>query len=125
MNETAMTEADAKKAIKFRDDLQKLFKHPTFKKAIVEGYFKSEPARIAQALTNPSMQDEVDQRSLNEMLRGVGHLNNFLLNIIREGNTIEIQLEEHKAQVEEEARLAEMETVIDPITGDEIEVEED
>ena len=84
-----MTEADAKKVIKFRDDLQKMFKHPTFKKAIIEGYFKEEPARIAQALTNPSMQDEVDQRSLNEMLRGIGHLNNYLLNIIREGNNTE------------------------------------
>ena len=125
MNNTAMTEEDAKKVIKLRDDLQKLFKHPTFKKVVVDGYFKNEPARIAQALTNPSMQDETDQRSLSEMLRGVGHFNNYLLNVIREGNTVEIQLEEHMKELEEEARLAETQTLTDPITGDEIEVLED
>ena len=125
MNDAAMTETEAKKVIKLKDDLIKLFNHPTFKKVISEGYFKAEPARIAQALTNSEMQDETDQRSLGEMLRAVGHLNNYLTNVIREGRNVELQLEEHKKELLESQKMSEVEVEVDPITGEEIVINEE
>ncbi len=115
---------EAKADIKLRNELNELYKHPTFKKVFLDGYFTDEPARIAQALCNPVMQDEIDQRSLDEMLRGIGHCQNFLLEITKAGNTGEYQIKEAKEQeaaAMEHARLEdEGKIVIDNITGDEM-----
>lgn len=122
MEDFGMDEALAD--VKLRDDLIKMYKNPIFKKILVDGYFKKEPARLAQAITNPEMQDEVDQRSLNEMIRGIGHLQNYLLNITQGGNRAELLIEDHKQAIIDEQLAVEQEIEIDPITGDECVVED-
>ena len=122
MNQTEMTEKEAREIIKTKDDLEKLFKNAAFKKIISDGYFKDEAARIAQAITNPEMQDEVDQRSLDEMFRAIGHFNNYLLNVIQRGRETEIQLKEHEEEMLAAQKREDSTYEIDPITGDEIEV---
>ena len=119
-----MTIEDGKAAIDLRDRLKELYKEVTFKEVFVDGYFKEEAARIAQAMTNPSMQDEIDQRSLDEMIKAIGHIQNYLLNVVRTGNNIEAQMSEQEAERLKIAEDAEKNTEVDPITGDEYEVEE-
>lgn len=114
---------EAQSAVKLRDELAEMYGTPTFKEVFLEGYFKEEPARIAQALTNPSMQDDVDQRNLDEMLRAIGHMQNYLLNLTREGNTAEMQIEEWKNEEIKAAQSIGKKMEVDPITGDEYEVD--
>ena len=126
-----MTLEEAKEAIELRDNLKVLYKEPTFKKVFIDGFMRDEPTRVAQALTNPEMQDEVNQRMLDEMLRSAGHLNNYLQHIIRVGNNIEIQLKDEEERKEQETkmkleaslredRIKSGEIEIDKITGEEI-----
>ena len=124
MQEAEMTEEQANKVIKFKNDIEKLMKNPTFKKLITEGYFKDEPARLAQALTNPEMQDEVDQRMLQEMLRGCGHLNNYIQYALNQGRKVEAELKAHYDEIEAAKLAEETPMIVDNITGDEIPVEE-
>ena len=110
---------DAKLAITRRNELKKLYELPIFKEIFVDGFMRDEPARIAQAITNPEMQGDVDQRMLDEMLRASGHLNNYLQQIVRFGNNIETQLKEAEEERERSAQLSNIEMEVDPITGDE------
>ena len=113
-----MTKEEALKIIDKRDRLKAMYEETTFKEIIIEGYCKEEPARLAQALCNAEMQDEIDQRSLNEMIRGIGHFHNFLRNDVRQGNNIEVQLNEAEAEAQAEL-LREARTMeVYPITGD-------
>lgn len=118
MEQLGMEESRA--AVTLRDELQEMYSHPTFKKIFLDGYFTDEPARIAQALTNPSMQDEVDQRCLGEMIRGIGHTQNYLLEVVRLGNTAQLQIEEADEEAKQELIKEAQEIEIDPITGEEI-----
>ena len=80
--------------VKLRDDLIKMYKNPIFKKI------------------------------LNEMIRGIGHLQNYLLNITQGGNRAELLIEDHKQAIIDEQLAVEQEIEIDPITGDECVVED-
>jgi hypothetical protein len=111
---------EAKKAVAMRDALLKLKKNREFKKIFEEGYFKDEAARLARAIANYEMQDEINQRALDEQFRAIGHVQNYMLTIIQAGNNMEALIEEHEERLREEAK----ETVIDDITGEEIILED-
>lgn len=120
-----MTMDDAQALVDDRDELAKLLKNKIFKKFIGEGYFKTEAARLANASTNPEMMDEIDQREIFSMLKGIGHLQNFILEVKRKGDNAERAIKEELERQLEEERRSNIEIEIDPITGDEIEVKDD
>jgi len=120
-----MTKESAQKVVKKRDDLLKLQENPIFKEIFIEGYFRDEAARIAQAIVNPEMMDDIDQRELEGQMRSIGHIQNYMLTIRQAGNAMEARIKEAEAEEREAERLANVEVVVDDITGDEIEVSND
>ncbi len=127
-----MTMEDAQLLVEERDELGKMLKSKLFKKYIGDKYFKEEAARLANAATNPEMMDDIDQREIFSMLKGIGHLQNFFLEIKRKGDNAERSIEEYKEeQRQEELRRIEEETKankvfeFDKITGEPIEVKDD
>ena len=107
---------DAKKAVAFKDAILRLQKNRDFKKVFAEAYFKDEAARLALALTNYEMQDEIDQRNLDEQIRAIGHVQNWLRTKIQLGEHMENEIEDYEKELEK----ADQEPVYDDITGDEI-----
>ena len=120
----AMTVEDAQKFVDRRDRLTELLNTDIFKEIFTEGYFRDEAARLAQAITNPGMQDDIDQREIEGQIRAIGHVQNFLLTIKQQGDAKETALTEHAEEELERQIQAEKVMEIDPITGDEYEVKE-
>lgn len=120
-----VTIEEAQRIIDRRDKMTELANTRNFKKLFTNGYFKDEAARLAGASTNPEMMDEIDQRELFSQLKAIGHMQNFILNIKREGDNMEAALKQHYEEELEAERRANIEVTIDPITGDEIEVKDD
>lgn len=118
--EQTISRDDANKALKLRDSVIKLFKNREYKSVFEEGYFKAEAMRLPLALCDDEMQDEVEQRILNEKVKSIGHLHVYLNSVIALGNQVEQSL---KAE-EEERERANKEMVTDEITGEEYEVED-
>ena len=121
-----MTKLEAEKLIERANKVSELHDNPLFKELILDGYYKDEPARIASAITDFSMQDEIDQRELTSAMRSPGYVQQYFREIIRQGNVAAQSIENAKIEAEnEEARIAEemKETIVDPITGDAITVE--
>lgn len=123
-----MTIDEARKFVEKRDRLTKLVNSKGFKEFFTEGYFKDEAARLAQAITNPNMQDDIDQREIDGQFRAIGHLQNFILTIKQQGDAKEHAIKEYEEEERErlihEAQVEAGNVDIDNITGEEI-VKED
>ena len=120
-----MTIEQAQAQVKDRDDLAALLNNRNFKKFFVDGYFRDEAARLADASTNPEMMDEIDQREIFSMLKAIGHMKNYILTVKQTGDRAEVGLKEQAEAAIEAERLANVEIEVDPITGDQIEVSND
>ena len=115
-----MTMEQAEKALQVRDAIKRLFENEDYKLVFEESYFKDEAMRLTLAIVDNEMQDEIDQRLINEQTRGIGHLHVFLNTRIALGN----QVEQSLAQEEKERVDAVKATQYDEITGDLIVEEE-
>lgn len=119
-----MTIQDAKKFVEKRDRLTKFVNSKGFKEFFTDGFFRDEAARLAQAITNPNMQDDIDQREIDGQFRAIGHVQNFILTIKQQGDAKEHAIQEHeedeRARLIHEAQVDAGNVVIDPITGEEI-----
>ena len=116
-----MTQEGAAKALKLRDTILEMFEDPKYKLVFEEGYFKDEAMRLPLALVDNEMQDEVEQRILQEKIKAIGHLHVYLNSAIALGNQVQFSLE-----AEERERVDAAKTyATDEITGEEYEVEEE
>ena len=116
-----MTREGADKALKLRDTIIELFEDPKYKLVFEEGYFKDEAMRLPLALVDNEMQDEVEQRILQEKIKAIGHLHVYLNSAIVLGNQVQFSLDaEERERVQASKVMA-----IDEITGEEYEVEEE
>ena len=116
-----MTRDGADKALKLRDTIIELFEDPKYKIVFEEGYFKDEAMRLPLALVDNEMQDEVEQRILQEKIKAIGHLHVYLNSAIALGNQVQFSLDaEERERVQASKVMA-----IDEITGEEYEVEEE
>lgn len=97
--EASITEAEEYLEFSKHEDI--LTKNESFKKVIMEGYFKDEAARLAGMLADPSMADDINQRELNSALKGIGHLRQYLMNIRRTHNSIIAGLQDSKDLADE------------------------
>lgn len=114
-----VTQEQADRILEVRDALIRLIENPDYKTVIEEAYFKEEAARLPEALTNPEMQDDVDQRLLKEQVVAIGHAKVFLNKIVSYAQVIEAGIK----AAEKEAIRAAKEMAVDEITGEEYEVE--
>lgn len=116
-----MTNEAAENALKLRDAIQSLFEDSRYKTVFEEGYFKNEATRLPLALVDDEMQDEVEQRILQEKIKSIGHLHVYLNSAIALGNQVQFSMEaEERERVQASKVMA-----TDEITGEEYEVEEE
>jgi len=85
---------EVKKAVTMADQLAALNKVPEFEELIIKGFMTNEPARIAAIITDPNLQDEVNQRELFGAIKAVGYLQDYLRNIERRGVQLRAALAE-------------------------------
>ena len=79
MNDLEQVEIQIEMAGKLRalrDNCLKLTANEAWKDVIDEGYFKEEAARLVMAKSNTSL-DEAQQRSIDNMIAGIGSLSNY------------------------------------------------
>ena len=115
-----MTRDQANKALELRDTVIELFQDPKYKLVFEEAYFKNEAMRLPLALVDNEMQDETEQRIINEKIRAIGHLHIFLNTAIALGNQVQYSLEAE----EREAVAASKVTLYDNVTGEPIHQDE-
>jgi len=119
MEQVNITTEAARGVIETKNALERLYANEDFKAVFNEGYFGNEAKRLPLALVDDEMQDEVEQRILNEKIRAIGHLHVYLNSVVSLGRSMEASLVAHeKAQAE--ANIA---TEVDEITGETYEVE--
>ena len=92
--------ATAEKLILLRDNFYRLSENKHFKEIITNEYFKEEAARLVMAKSNTNL-DEKQQRSIDNMIAGIGSLSNFFDMIVRRGNEMEVSLKEFEQTREE------------------------
>ncbi len=115
-----MTLESAGKALQLRDDVLALFNDERYKNVFEEGYFKAEAMRLPLALVDNEMQDEVEQRILQEKIKAIGHLHVYLNSAIALGNQVQFSLDaEERERVQANKVMA-----VDEVTGEEYEVED-
>jgi len=108
---------EAEELIVLKNAIERLKNNRDFKKVITLQYNEKEAARLAKALANPEMQEDIDQRIIKEKLAAIGHLDAWLDTKVKLGNQIEQELKE----VEKEKNKADIEEPeVDEITGEEL-----
>ena len=85
----------AEKLILLRDNFYKLSENKHFKEIILNDYFKEEAARLVMAKSN------AQQRSIDNMIAGIGSLSNYFDMIIRRGNEMEVSMKDFEQTREE------------------------
>jgi len=79
---------------KLRDNAIKLMDNKLFKDVIGEGYFKEEAARLVMA-KSASLAPE-HEKLIDNMIYGVGALNNYLDAIVERGRQMDAAIGEHE-----------------------------
>lgn len=115
-----MTMDQAQKAMDIRDAYIRLRETKDYQLVFEEAYFKDEAMRLALAVVDINMQEDIEQRLISEQIRAVGHLHVFLNSKINLGNIVEESL----ANEEKERVDAAKNIQYDEITGDQIVEEE-
>ena len=90
----------AEEIINLRDNYYKLSENKYFKEIIINDYFKEEAARLVMAKSNSNL-DEVQQRSIDNRILGVGGLSNYFDMIVRRGNEMELSMQDYEQTREE------------------------
>lgn len=91
--------AEAKLAIKDRDDLLSLMNDARFKRLIEERYFTEEPRRLVMLKTAGLREEQIIR--VDRLMYGVGALDQFFRQIIQNGNQMEQALHDDQATREE------------------------
>ena len=108
---------EAEELVSLKNSIERLMNNRDFKKVITLQYNEKEAARLAKALANPEMQEDIDQRIIKEKLAAIGHLDAWLDTKLRLGRQVEKELKEAE---EEKAKEDMEEPEVDEITGEEI-----
>ena len=70
--------AQQRKTIEYGDALERLKSNRDFKKLITEGYFEKEAIRLVFAKSNPALQSEESQKSLDNQINAIGSFEQYL-----------------------------------------------
>ena len=68
---------DAKEMIALRDALNRLENNKDFRKIILDGYFKDEASRAVLLKADIHMQQDKDQKQLDNIITGIGFLRQY------------------------------------------------
>ncbi len=89
----------ANKIRAMRDNCVTMMDSPAYKDIIEEGYFKEEAARLVMAKSAPLKPEQM--QLIDNMILGVGALQNFLNSIMRRGNDMDRAVQEAEATRED------------------------
>lgn len=90
---------EAKRIVGDRDAVKKLFGNREFKRIFVDGYFKDEALRLVGISADPTM--DAKREAIQEEIRGISLVNQYLQNIIRFGDIAQDSLSEAYETLEE------------------------
>lgn len=94
LNEIELSIEQAEKKVKLAEQLERLFENEDFKALIDEGFMKEYALRMVKLRAHPAMQEDRDQRIINEKIEAVGTLNQYFQAIFAEGRHAEGALEQ-------------------------------
>ena len=106
-----MTIEQGQKALKLKDTILKMFNDSKYKTVFEEAYFRDEAMRLPLALVDNEMQDEIEQRIINEKIKAIGHLHVFLNSAIALGNQVQASLEAEEREIVDAAKNIEYDEV--------------
>ncbi len=84
---------------KLRDSCVNLMDTPLWKDVIDEGYFKEEAARLVMAKSSNMTADQ--KVMIDNMIYGIGALNNWIESVMRRGSEMDQAIDEHEKTREE------------------------
>jgi hypothetical protein len=96
-----VTIEELEKAIKKRDMLDMLENNEAFKTVITEGYLKDNAVRLVHLKGASSMQDEKQQKGIDDQIIAVGMLSEHFRSIRAMANIAEKRLEEYNQELAE------------------------
>ena len=79
----------ARAAVNLKDDLIALQSNQAFLNVINKGYLEHEAIRLVKAKSNPTMQDEMNQKDLDNSIIAIGQLEQYFRKIIAMGTQME------------------------------------
>lgn len=101
IQEIELSIEQAKATIARRDALVRLTNNPDFKDIVNQGYFEKEASRLVLLKADYEMQDDKQQRLIDNAIIGVGSFRAYLRTIVQFGAMAENQLEQdHKTHDE-------------------------
>lgn len=71
----------AQESVNLAKALDELSRNRNFKKIITEGYFEKESTRAVLLKADPEMQDEAMQKSVDNIITGIGQLRQYFVSI--------------------------------------------
>lgn len=92
LNQVEISIEQAKAAIDLTKDLVKLSKNPEFDRIIHKGYFESEAVRLVMAKADPNLNTPEIQADIIKAIDAIGSLRQYLTNIMRVGNQMELTI---------------------------------
>jgi len=95
-----MSITQAKAAIAASTSLQTLVRSKHFKEIILEGYFEKEASRLVLLRAEPSMQDEVSRKVIDDQITAIGYLRQYFITIKQLGRMSEKALKDDEAELE-------------------------
>ena len=99
----------ARAQVAMKNDVEKLYRNPIFKRVILNHYFEQEPVRICMMKAAPSQQGEKEQKELMKMLDGIGALDLYLRSRMMIGMNAETAIN----AMEDERDMMQAEDLID------------
>jgi|TARA_R110000796_G_scaffold251496_1_gene383036 hypothetical protein len=84
----------ARKDVEKMNGLLRLIKNKDFQSLIDDGYFVNESSRLVILRADPSMQDEVSQRTINDGMTAIGHFRQYLNTVMQIGRMSEQGIKE-------------------------------
>jgi len=76
---------NAKRNITRMDTLQKLTNNKEFNTIVVEGYFKDEASRLVLLKADPSLQGDVEQKSIKNQINAIGYVRQYFNTVMQIG----------------------------------------
>jgi glutamate racemase len=96
-----ITIEQAKKSIARKDCLVRLQQNSDFKELIEKGFLEQHAVRQVMLKAHPSLQDEKNQKMLDQQIIAIGHFKQFLIAIYTEGMSATQALREDEDTREE------------------------
>jgi hypothetical protein len=96
-----ITIEQAKKSIARKDCLVRLQMNQDFKELIEKGFFEQHAVRQVMLKAHPGMQDEKNQKILDQQITAIGNFRQYLIAVYTEGMNAEQALREDETTREE------------------------